>query len=174
MKIEDCFRIGSILKTRGLKGELQLYVDFDNLDDINITTIFIDMAGKLIPYFVESIKYPQKGIAYLYLEDIDTIEKATPLAKKDVYLPNKLKPKKKKSEFTLKDLLGFTAVDVNEGELGKITAINEYPQQLIAAVTYKDCEVLFPLNEEIIKGIDVVKNIVLIDLPDGLLDIYLD
>jgi len=174
MKIEDCFRIGSILKTRGLKGELQLYVDFDNLDDINITAIFIDMAGKLIPYFVESIKYPQKGIAYLYLEDIDTIEKATPLAKKDVYLPNKLKPKKKKSEFTLKDLLGFTAVDVNEGELGKITAINEYPQQLIAAVTYKDCEVLFPLNEEIIKGIDVVKNIVLIDLPDGLLDIYLD
>jgi len=174
MKIEDCFRIGSILKTRGLKGELQLYVDFDNLADIDITAIFIDMAGKLIPYFVESIKYPQKNTAYLYLEDIDTIEKATPLAKKDVYLSNTQKPKKKKAEFTLKDLLGFTAIDENEGELGKITAINEFPQQLIAAVTYKNCEVLFPLNEEIIKGIDVVKNIVFIDLPDGLLDIYLD
>ena len=101
MKIEDSFRIGSFLKSRGLKGELQLYVDFDNLDDINITAIFVDMAGKMVPYFVESIKYPQKGIAYLYLEDIDTIEKATPLVKKDVYLSNKLKPKKKKSEFTL-------------------------------------------------------------------------
>jgi 16S rRNA processing protein RimM len=174
MKIEDCFRIGSILKTRGLKGELQLYVDFENLDDISITAIFIDLAGKLVPYFVESIKYPQKGIAYLYLEDIDTIEKATPLAKKDVYLSSKLKPKKKKSEFTLKDLLGFTAVDENEGELGIISAINEYPQQLVASVTYKSCEVLFPLNEEIIKGIDVVKNVVFVDLPDGLLDIYLD
>jgi 16S rRNA processing protein RimM len=174
MKIEDYFRIGSILKPRGLKGEVQLYVDFDNLPDIDITTIFIDMAGKLIPYFVESIKYPQKNTAYLYLEDIDTIEKATPLAKKDVYLSNKQKPKKKKAEFTLKDLLGFTAIDENEGELGKISAINEFPQQLIAAVTYKDCEILFPLNEEIIKGIDVVKSIVYIDLPDGLLEIYLD
>jgi len=174
MKIEDCFRIGSILKTRGLKGELQLYVDFDNLPDIDIEAVFIDVAGKMIPYFVESIKYPQKNTAYLYLEDIDTIEKATPLAKKDVYLNNKLKPKKKKSEFTLKDLLGFTAIDENEGELGKITAINEFPQQLIASVTYKECEVLFPLNEEIIKGIDVVRNTVFIDLPDGLLDIYLD
>jgi len=174
MKTEDCFRIGSILKARGLKGELQLYVDFDNLSDINITSIFADMSGKMIPYFVESIKYPQKGIAYLYLEDIDTIEKATPLVKKDIYLSNKQKPKKNKSEFTLKDLLGFTAVDVNEGELGTISAINEYPQQLIASVTYKDCEVLFPLNEDIIKGIDVVKNVVLIDLPDGLLDIYLE
>jgi len=34
--------------------------------------------------------------------------------------------------------------------------------------------VLFPLNEEIIKGIDVVKEIVMVDLPDGLLEIYLD
>ena len=174
MKIEDCFRIGTILKPRGLKGELQLYVDFENLPDIDITAIFIDMAGKLVPYFVESIKYPQKNTAYIYLEDIDTIEKATPLAKKDVYLNNKQKPKAKKAEFTLKDLLGFTAVDENEGELGKINAINEFPQQLIATVTYKDCEVLFPLHEEIIKGIDVVKSIVFIDLPDGLLDIYLD
>ena len=74
----------------------------------------------------------------------------------------------------MKDLKGFTAVDENEGELGEITAIHEYPQQLIAAVTYKGCEVLFPLNEEIIKGIDVVKETVLIDLPEGLLDIYLD
>jgi len=174
MKIEDCFRIGSILKTRGLKGELQLYVDFENLHDIDITAIFIDVAGKLIPYFVESIKYPMKNTAYLYLEDIDTIEKATPLAKKDVYLSNKQKPKKKKDEFTLKDLKGFTAIDENEGELGIITEISEFPQQLIAHVIYQDCEVLFPLNEEIIKGIDVVKNMVLVDLPEGLLDIYLD
>ena len=174
MKAEDCFRIGSILKTKGLKGEMQLYVDFDNLADISISNIFIDIAGKLVPYFVESIKYAQKNAAYLYLEDIDTIEKAAVLVKKDVYLSNKLKPKKKKSDFTLKDLKGFTAVDENEGELGEIIAIHEYPQQLIAAVNYKNCEVLFPLNEEIIKGIDVVKEIVLIDLPEGLLDIYLD
>ncbi len=174
MKIEDCFRVGSILKTKGLKGEMQLYVDFDNLSDIDFNTIFIEIGGKLAPYFVESVKYQQKNMAYLYLEDVDTIEKASVLVKKDIYLPNKLKPKKKKSDFTLKDLKGFTAVDENEGELGEITAIHEYPQQLIAAVTYKNCEVLFPLNEEIIVSIDVVKEIVTVDLPDGLLDIYLD
>jgi len=170
---KDHFRIGSILKTRGLKGELQLYVDFEGLEKINFNAVFVDMAGKLVPYFVQSIKYPQKNTAYLYVEDIDTIEKATPLVKKDVYLPNKLKPKKKKSEFTLKDLLGFIAIDENEGELGEILEINEYPQQLIAAVNYQDSEVLFPLNEEIIKGIDVEEKVVYVELPEGLLDIYL-
>jgi len=174
MTTEDCFRVGSILKTKGLKGELHIYVDFEDLVDIKLDTIFVETAGKLVPYFVSSIKYLQKNAAYLILEDVDTIEKASPLTKKDIYLSNKLKPKKKKQEFTLMDLKGFTAIDDNEGELGIITDIHEYPKQLIAALIYKNCEVLFPLNEEIIKGIDVVKEIVRVDLPDGLLDIYLD
>src|SRR3954468_21230673 len=118
MKVEDCFKVASVLKTKGLKGEMQLYVDFEDLIDIDFDAIFIEIGGKLAPFFVESIKYQQKNSAYLYLEDVDTIEKASALVKKDIYLPNKLKPKKKKSDFTLKDLKGFTAVDVNEGELG--------------------------------------------------------
>jgi len=174
MTTEDCFRVGSILKTKGLKGELHIYVDFDGLEDIDITTIFVEMAGKLVPYFVESIKYLQKNAAYLFLEDIDTIEKSSLLIKKDIYLSNKQKPKKRKNEFTLKDLVGFLAIDVDEGELGKITEVQEFPQQFIATVNYKNCEVLFPLNEEIIQSIDVVKGIVLVNLPEGLLDVYLD
>ncbi|MFD2144155.1 hypothetical protein [Mucilaginibacter antarcticus] len=50
MKIEDCFRIGSILKTKGLKGEMQLYVDFDNLQDIEFDALFIEIGGKLAPF----------------------------------------------------------------------------------------------------------------------------
>jgi 16S rRNA processing protein RimM len=174
MKTEDCFRIGSILKTKGLKGEMQLYVDFEGVEKIKITSLFIDLAGKLVPYFVTSIKYLQKSQAYLFLEDIDTIEKASALVKKDLYLPNKLKPKKKKDEFTLKDVKGFIAVDETHGELGEILDVIEYPQQLIATVQYKNKEVLFPLNVDIIKGIDVDGGEIYIALPDGLLDVYLE
>ncbi|MFD2872697.1 ribosome maturation factor RimM [Mucilaginibacter ximonensis] len=174
MKIQDCFRIGSILKTKGLKGEMQLYVDFDGLEDIAFNAIFVEIAGKLAPFFVKSIKYnDHNNQAYLYLEDVDTVEKASALARKDVYLPNKLKPAKSEEDFTLFDLEGFTAIDEDEGELGVITEINEYPQQILATVTYKGVEVMFPLNEDIITGIDQVKEILYVDLPEGLLDIYL-
>lgn len=174
MTAADHFRVGSILKTKGLKGELHVYVDFEGLEKIKFSSVFLDISGKLVPYFVSSVKYLQKNAAYLVLEDVDTIEKASALVKKHIYLPNKLKPKQKKQEFTLMDLKGFTAIDENEGELGIITGIHQYPKQLIAAVTYKDCEVLFPLNEDIIKQIDLPNQILLVDLPDGLLDIYLD
>jgi 16S rRNA processing protein RimM len=39
MKTEDCFRIGSILKTKGLKGEMQLYIDFEGVEKIKITSL---------------------------------------------------------------------------------------------------------------------------------------
>ncbi|HEY5326795.1 MAG TPA: ribosome maturation factor RimM [Mucilaginibacter sp.] len=174
METGDYFRIGTILKPKGLKGELHIYADFEGLENIKFNTIFIEITGKLVPYFVSSVKYLQKNAAYLVLEDVDTIEKTSLLVKKHIYLPNKLKPKRKKQEFTLFDLKGFTAVDVNEGVLGIITAVHEYPQQIIAAVDFRNKEILFPLNEEIIKGIDAVKEIVTVDLPEGLLDVYLD
>ncbi|MET3977883.1 16S rRNA processing protein RimM [Mucilaginibacter sp. UYP25] len=169
----EYFRLGSILKTKGLKGEMQVYIDFEDAEDIKIKSLFIDIAGKLVPYFVSSIKFLQKSQAYLNLEDVDTIEKAAMLVKKDIYLPNKVKPKKKKEEFTLKDVKGFIAVDETHGELGEILDVVEYPQQLIASVNYKNKEVLFPLNVDIIKGIDIESGEVYIDLPEGLLDVYL-
>ncbi|RFZ92602.1 16S rRNA processing protein RimM [Mucilaginibacter conchicola] len=174
MKTEEHFRIGSVLKTKGLKGEMVMYVDFDDIDRVKFNSVFIEIAGKLVPYFISSIKYLQNNQAYLNLEDVDTVEKAALLAKKDIYLPNKLKPKKKKEEFTLKDLKGFFVIDETHGELGEIDDIIEYPQQLIASVYYNNKEVLFPLNVEIIKGIDVEEEEVYVDLPEGLLDIYLE
>src|ERR1700761_3485667 len=123
MTTDDCFKIGTILKPKGLKGELHVYIDFEGIEAIKFNTIFVETSGQLVPYFVESIKYLQKNAAYLFLEDVDTIEKASLLSKKNIYLPNKLKPKKKKDEFTLFDLKGFTAIDEDEGELGEITDV---------------------------------------------------
>lgn len=174
MKITDYFKVATVGKTKGLKGEIQLYVSFDGLEDISFNAVFIDIAGKLVPYFVKSYKAAPKNTGYVFLEDVDTVEKASALLKKDVYLPNKLKPEIDEDDFTLFDLEGFLAIDVDEGELGIITAVHEYPQQIIAACDYKGTEILFPLNENTIKGIDIVKNRVSVDLPVGLLDIYLE
>ena len=173
MAFDKHFQVGKFIKAKGLKGELQLYAGIDGLETIKFNTLFVDMAGKLVPYFVSAINYRPNGVFFI-LEDVDTVEKATRLLKKDVYLPEKLRPKKKKGEFTLNDLKGFTAIDENEGELGEIIAVQELPQQYIATVNYKNCEVLFPLNEATIKGMNLDRREVYVDLPDGLLDIYLE
>ena len=56
---------------------------------------------------------------------------------------------------------------------GEIIAVNEYPQQFIATVLYKKTEIMFPLNEDIIVEIDDEEETILVNLPEGLLDVYL-
>ncbi|RYG05892.1 MAG: 16S rRNA processing protein RimM, partial [Chitinophagaceae bacterium] len=47
------------------------------------------------------------------------------------------------------------------------------PQQFIATVLYKETEIMFPLNEDIIVEIDDEEETILVNLPEGLLDVYL-
>lgn len=172
MKIEDSFYIGYITKTKGLKGEVQVYFEFDQFEDLKLDSVFLEINNKLIPFFVSSYKIQANKTGYFYFEDVDTIEKAEKLVRKKVYLPNEKMPEREEGEFFYTDLKGFIAHDENHGELGEIIEVHEYPQQFIAVVPYKSTEIMFPLNEDIIKEIDEEAGIVKVILPDGLIEIY--
>lgn len=172
MKIEDSFYIGYITKTKGLKGEVQVYFEFDQFEDLELDSVFLEINNKLIPFFVSSYKIQANKTGYFYFEDVDTIEKAEKLVRKKVYLPNEKMPEREEGEFFYTDLKGFIAHDENHGELGEIIEVHEYPQQFIAVVPYKSTEIMFPLNEDIIKEIDEEAGIVKVILPDGLIEIY--
>lgn len=174
MKIEDSFYIGYITKTKGLKGEIQVYFEFDEPETLELKTMFAEINGKLIPYFVSSYKLNTNNTGYFFLDDVDSIEKAEKLVRKKLYLPNELKPDTSQDELTYKGLEGFVVIDEKHGELGEISEVHEYPQQFIATVPYRFREIMFPLNDEIIKSIDDEQGIIEVSLPDGLLDIYLE
>jgi 16S rRNA processing protein RimM len=174
MDYNENFRIGYITKTRGLKGEVQLFFEFNNPDLLDLDLIFIEINRQLVPFFVSSYKLQSNNTGYFFLEDIDHIDKAQELLRKSVFLPNNKMPEREDGEFLIEDLKGFNVFDSNYGELGVILEINEYPQQFVATVSYKSQEVLFPLNDDFIEEIDEEKKELHINLPDGLLDVYLD
>lgn len=171
---EEAFYIGYITKTKGLKGELQLYFEFEDYEALELDVLFADMNGKMVPFFVASHKLYPNSTGLFYFDDIDHIDKAQTLLKKKIYMPLSKMPERDEDDFTYQDLKGFVVSDETHGELGEITAIHEYPQQFVAAVYYKETEILFPLNEDMIVEIDEEEKTLLVDLPEGLLDIYLE
>ncbi len=173
MKIENCFYIGYITKTKGLKGEVQVFFEYDEPQDLRLETLFAEINGKLVPFFVSSYKLQTNQTGYFFFDDIDTIEQAEKLIRKKLYLPNNLKPEVDPDDFSYKDLKGFLVHDKIHGELGEIIEIHEYPQQFVAVVPYRFKEIMFPLNDEIIKSIDVEEGIIEVVLPEGLLEVYL-
>lgn len=174
MKKEEAFYIGYITKTKGLKGEVQLYFEFDAYEDLDLDVVFADMNGKMVPFFVESYKLYPNSTGLFYFDDIDHIDKAQVLVKKKMYLPLTKMPERDEDDFTYNDLKDYIVSDETKGELGKIIEINEYPQQFVATLVYQEKEILFPLNEDIIVEIDEEEKTLLVDLPEGLLDLYLN
>ena len=173
MKAEDLFSIGYISKTQGLKGEVQVYLEEEILESYFAKgTLFIEINSKAVPFFIEKMRF-QKSVAYFAFEDINTIEEAAKLVGKKVLVPKKLRPKRKTGELTYKDLAGYYVIDEKEGDLGEISEVFEYPKQFVASILVNETEVLLPLNEEIIKGIDIENKKLVVSMPDGLLDIYL-
>jgi 16S rRNA processing protein RimM len=173
MTKEESFYIGYITKTKGLKGELQIFFEFDEYQELDLDVIFLELNGKMVPFFTSNHKLYDNKTGLFYFDDIDHIDKAQPLVKKKAYLPLNKKPERDEEEFFYTDLKGFIAIDETLGELGEIIDVNEYPQQFVATVLYKEKEILFPLNEDFIVEIDDEGHILTLDLPEGLLDIYL-
>ena len=174
MTLDEAYYIGYITKTKGLKGELQIYFEYDAPELLDLDVVFAEINGKLVPYFVAAAKLQQNNTGNFYFDDVDHIDKAQPLVKKKLYIPLTKVPDRSDEEFHYNDLKGYIVSDENHGELGEILEINEYPQQFVATINYKDKEVLFPLHDDMIVEIDEEEHTMLIDLPEGLLDIYLN
>lgn len=173
MTQEEAFYIGYITKTKGLKGEVQLFFEYDEPGLLDLDVVFAEINGKMVPFFVSSCKLQQNNTGNLYFDDVDHIDKAQALVKKKIYLPLSKMPDRSDDDFHYNDLKGFMVSDETKGELGEIIEVNEYPQQFVATVLYNGTEIMFPLNEDMIVEIDEDEETLLVDLPEGLLDIYL-
>lgn len=174
MTIENSFYIGYISKTRGLKGELQLFFEFEDYNDLELDVIFVEINRKLVPYFVDKINLQKNSTAFINLEDIDHIDKTQDLIRKKVYLPNDKLPERDPDDFRYSDLMGYLVIDEKHGELGEITHVQEMPQQFIATVDMDGTELLFPLTDQLMIRIDKEETVLEVQLPDGLVELYKD
>ena len=106
------------------------------------------------------------------LFDVDSEEEARKFSRKD-FFTEKIPGKIKRNITGWKDLVDFHVTDIALGELGNILEVLEYPMQMIARCSVNGKEVLFPLNDEIVLEIHDKERKIVVDLPDGLLDVYL-
>lgn len=174
MTHQDCFQLGYVEKSHGIQGEIVIFLDTDNPGHYSkIKTLFLEYKGSLVPYLVEKIKIQsKKGIVKLL--EIDSEEKAKNLKGKLVFLPLSDLPKLKKGDYFLHEVIGFQVEDKNHGKLGQIECYYNLPQQDLYGMAFNEKEVLIPVNPDIITEVNFENRVVKTNLPDGLLEVYLE
>lgn len=165
--------IGYFTRTRGLKGEIQLFFEFSAYDHLDLSILFVEIEKKLVPFFVGDYQLLSNRTGFFFLEDVNHIDDAEKLIHKNVYLPADKIPKGVSAASKGPDLVGFMVKDSVYGDLGEITEINEFPQQYVATVVYEGKAVMFPLVEEFIVEVDKNRKVFYVSLPTGLIDVYL-
>lgn len=169
----EYFKIGKLVAVYGLKGELILQHSLGKKTSLKgLAALFIEeRKGSFLPYFIETTRIKGAEDLYIKLQGIDTREGAIKLAQKEAWLPE---PDFKK--FSAKSspisLLGYNVVE-NGGTLGPILEVIEQLHQILCRLEIEGKEVLIPLHEGTIKKIDARKKQVTVELPEGLLEIYL-
>ncbi len=166
-------QIGFTKKTHGVKGELKIVID-EPYEDLffEADRIFIEVKGAKMPFFIEQIR--GEGELIILFEDITDKDKALLIQSKPVFLPTAELPASIKIVETGLEygfLEGFILADKTLGEIGPIVEVIEMPQQEMAVLMVKNREVLIPLNDGLISTISEAKKTILMDLPEGLLEL---
>lgn len=173
MTVDDCYQIGHVIKTHGLKGEVQLFLDVDDpLAYQEMESMLVQQNDSLVPFFIEHIQInAAKTIAKF--EEVDDIEQAKSLVACQLYLPLEVLPELKDGEYYLHQLVGMEVYDDNK-HIGTVKELFEIGPQELISVIHQEKEILIPIKDEIITKVDIKNNRIDAEIPDGLIDIYLE
>ena len=169
----EYFNIGRFVSTHGVKGELLLQHSLGKKSSLKgLKAIFLEQnKNELVPWFVESTKIRSEDATLVKLEGVDTREAATRFLQQTAWITDEDNTKFS-ARRSPRSLLGYLLVD-NGKELGDIKEVIEQPQQVLCRLDISGKEVLVPLHEASLRKIDHKNRRVNVELPEGLLDIYL-
>jgi len=174
MTIDNCFKLGHIVKKHGLKGELSILLDADYPEDYKqLESVFVEVNKQLVPFFIEYLQLNgDRGI--IKFEDVDDLASAERLLKSNLYLPVDSLPELGEGQFYYHEVIGYMVIDKVIGEVGPVDQIYEFPNQDLFGVIHQEKEVLIPINDQLIVKVDHQLRQVEVNLPAGLLEIYLE
>lgn len=174
MRKEDCFYLGKIVKKYSFKGEVLIKLDTDEPEVYeNLESVFVALGNNLVPFFIEESSMHKSELLRIKFEEVDSESDAEALLKSELYLPLDFLPKLSGKQFYFHEIIGFSMEDAHYGTVGIITGVNDTTSQALFEVEKDGKQILIPVNDEFIRKIDREGKKVLVETPEGLIDLYL-
>ena len=178
IKINEWIVVGIITSCHGIKGQVKIksYSDFDErflkpgmrwLQKEN------DPPSKI--ELVSGFKQPGKDTFIVKFHQINTRDDAEKLKKYKILVKTNKLPELKKEEFHLLQLINLQVKTVENDNLkiiGKVINLeNEKNNLLIIQLFKNQKKVMIPFVKEIVPLVDIKNNFLIINPPNGLLDL---
>ena len=166
--------IGFISKTHGISGELNVVVS-GGVELEDLSCIILDIDGIYVPFFAEGIRRRGSEGYLLGLDGVESEDDAALLRGKTIYALKEEIDEGVEDEgdgLYAEDMVGFK-VESEDGTLtGEVIDVDTSTENVLFIIrTDNDRRILVPVAEDFISEIDADKEIIVFDLPEGLVDL---
>lgn len=169
---DDLIVIARAVRTHGLKGEIvaELLTDFpERFEDVD-ELILVSPSGERTPRQLEDYWF-QKDRVVLKLAGYDDVERAKELVGYDFAVPDSERVPLEEDEFYDWELEGCT-VKVGDKSIGQVRSVLKTGGPEILVISDDSGkEQLVPLAAEIVVEIDKAGKTIVVDPPEGLLEL---
>ena len=175
MTQDNCFLLGKITKPYSFKGEVVLWMDVDDSAPYgSVDTLWLPQQDILVPYAVESLRR-NKDRFVVRLADVNSEAAAKQLSGKDVWLPLDEMAPMEDGKFYFHEVQGWTAIDRSSGEaVATIVHVVDQGAYPMLEVEFDNGNQGFiPLPDHVKVDVKREEQQLVLDLPEGLLDVYL-
>ena len=167
IKNAEVYKIGRLVKSHGIKGEISFQFDDDVFDRVDADYLVLEIDGILVPFFMEEYRFRSDSLALVKFCDIDTQERASELTGCDVYFPRDLADEDDTP--TLASLVGFDLVEAsNNKKVGTIASIDDSTANILFEL--EDGR-LVPATDDLITDINTKDRTIKMEIPEGLLEL---
>ena len=161
-------KIGKIVNTVGLKGEVKVYNYSDSIEIYEtIESIYVEDRLTVI----ENVR-AQKNRVILKLEGADDRNAAEALRGKELYITEDDLPELPEGQYYVRDLIGMSVTEEDGNLLGHVTDVLQNTAQDIFEVESENGKkLLIPKVDQFVLDIDAEKREITVRLIEGMLDL---
>jgi 16S rRNA processing protein RimM len=164
------YPIGNIRKPFGTNGAVCVTINEDVEDLIyELAHFFLFTDGQYLPYFIDEVV--EKGDVVVKLDTINSPQHASQISGKKIYVTSdQLSEEINTSVVKFGDVNGYMVYN-DDIELGLVEEVIEFPSQLMIKISHNSKEKLLPLVDAFLIKIDQKAKIIVLHLPEGILDL---
>ncbi|WP_024622067.1 ribosome maturation factor RimM [Metaclostridioides mangenotii] len=163
------FKIGQIVNTQGLKGEVKIYPltnDINRFDDLDKFYLDKDLQKE---WEVEKVRYKGKMVI-MKIKAIDSIEDAERLRNKFICVGRESTRELDEDEFFIADMIGIDVFTVDGDRVGLLREVLQYSANDVYVIEGDGKEYLIPAILKFVPEINMKERKMIIDPIKGMID----
>lgn len=169
---DEYVSVGKLGKPHGISGAFRFLLHRELKSKKLPAHFFLHLRGQYLPFFIKTTEWLEWGSGFIQFEEIDTPEAAKLHSGKELYLTEKDAKKYFKAQIGEWDfLIGYKVLEQIFGEIGKVAFVEEMPAQILLTIQSDNGEHIIPLVDDFVVSIHKPKKEIMLQLPDGLLDL---